>query len=73
VLCHVDVQDAPTVIPSIPALPLLPFTRRNASNRFSRSHTSSPFRSARRVHNSTMAAFPEAPYNARRPNFLGPL
>src|SRR5215813_8676503 len=29
------------LIPSIPALPLLPFTRRNASKRFSRSHTSS--------------------------------
>src|SRR5580698_9741934 len=31
----------PTVIPSTPALPLLAFTRRNASFRFSRSHTSS--------------------------------
>src|SRR5437660_10360457 len=31
----------PTVIPSTPALPLLAFTCRNASFRFSRSHTSS--------------------------------
>src|SRR5665213_1876505 len=31
----------PTVIPSTPALPLLAFTRRNASFRFPRSHTSS--------------------------------
>src|SRR5580698_2531126 len=31
----------PTVIPSTPALPLLAFTRRNASFKFSRSHTSS--------------------------------
>src|SRR5258706_15073849 len=31
----------PTVIPSTPALPLLPSPRRNASFRFSRSHTSS--------------------------------
>src|SRR5438093_12617965 len=35
----------PMVIPSTPALPLLAFTRRNASFRFSRSHTSSISRS----------------------------
>jgi hypothetical protein len=34
---------------------------------------SSPFRSARRGHNSTKAASPEAPYNAGRPNFSGPV
>src|SRR6266446_1848186 len=34
---------------------------------------SSPFRSARRGHNSTKAAFPEAPYNAGCPNFSGPV
>src|SRR5713226_6050283 len=36
---------APVVIPSTPALPLLAFTRRNASFRLSRSHTSSISRS----------------------------
>ena|SRR6266404_7704502 len=34
---------------------------------------SSPFRSAWRGHNSTKAAFPEAPYNAGCPNFSGPV
>ena len=34
---------------------------------------SSPFRFARPVHNSTKAAFPEAPYNAGQPYFTGPV